>query len=178
MDTNLKPQSSMQPARLQQKGFSMVEMLMAAFILAIGLLGLSMLQVMSVRSNAGSRMQTLAIGVGQNILETIDAEARQQRLFRTLDPSNTTSLTSYFGAPAINGTYSIYGTPVNTGSSDPLEQATVFTTTSNCTQDVTGGSAVSGRVYSFTIVVSFVDGINSSGAAHARTQTFRRKVTL
>jgi prepilin-type N-terminal cleavage/methylation domain-containing protein len=181
VDTHLKLYFTVRPPRFRQAGFSMVEMLMAAFILAIGVLGLSMLQVMSARSTTGSRMQTLAIGVGQNILESIDAEARQQRLFRTIDPASTApALSNYFvtAAQPVTATYSVYGTPVNLASTDPLEKVAIFTATSTCTKDATGASAASGGVYSFVVVVNFVDGVNSSGTAATRTQTFRRKVTL
>jgi len=42
----------------------MVEMLMAAFILAVGILGLTILQTMAIRSNTGSGAMTTAVKVG------------------------------------------------------------------------------------------------------------------
>jgi type IV pilus modification protein PilV len=173
VDAHMKPHVPRRPERLRQAGFSMVEMLMAAFIMSIGLLGLAMLQVMSVSSSTGSRMQSLAIGVGQNILESIDAEARQLRLFRTIPGSGSVPTASgYFGSTAVAGSYNVYGTPVNTGSSDPLEKTAIFSTTSTCALDTTGASAASGKVYTLTVVVNFTDGTAT------RTQTFRRKVTI
>jgi prepilin-type N-terminal cleavage/methylation domain-containing protein len=38
-----------------QAGFSMVEMLMAALILAIGILGVTMMQLMAIRATRGSK---------------------------------------------------------------------------------------------------------------------------
>jgi Tfp pilus assembly protein PilV len=157
----------------------MVEMLMAAFILAIGVLGLAMLQVVSVRIGTGSRMQNLAIGVGQNILEGIDSEARQQRLFRVMDPGSTApGLSKYFANAQADDQFNMYGTPVKSASVDPLESAAVFWTHSNCTKEPSGSSAASGAIYSFVVTVHFYDGTNASGAPVERIQTFRRKVSI
>ena len=49
--------------RSGQAGFSMIEMLMTAFVLAIGLLGLCMLQAMSLRASRGSRSLETAVQV-------------------------------------------------------------------------------------------------------------------
>jgi len=179
VDADLTFFAGIAKARRRQKGFSMVEMLMAAFIMSIGLLGLAMLQTMSIRNASGSRMQTLAIGIGQNILETIDAEARQQRAFRTLAPaSSTPTLSSYFTASPVTERYSIYRTPVNASSSDHLERVAVFSTTTSGSADATGTSATSGSIYTFNVVVIFQDAGGSGGTAIYRTMTFRRKVTL
>lgn len=179
MDADLIFLARIAKARRRQSGFSMVEMLMAAFIMSIGLLGLAMLQTMSIRNASGSRMQTLAIGVGQNILETIDAEARQQRAFRTLAPASTApTLSSYFTASPVTASYSIYGTQVNVSSSDALDRMAVFSTTTSGAADVTGTSATSGSLYTFNVVVVFQDTVGSGGTAITRSMTFRRKVTL
>jgi prepilin-type N-terminal cleavage/methylation domain-containing protein len=181
MDTHLNFLRRKPGLPAPEAGFSMIEMLMAAFILSIGLLGLAALQVMVVKSGTVSKSRTTAIQVGQAILEAIDTEARQQRLFRTFDPGNASipGLSTYFGGTAITGTYNIYGTPVNSSSSDPLEKATLFTTSTLGTQVATGASATSGKTYQFAVTVNFTDTPNSANpTGTTRSMTFRRTVDL
>ena len=47
----------------------MIEMLMTAFILAVGILGLTMLLVMSLKGSRGGRSLTTAVLVGDNVME-------------------------------------------------------------------------------------------------------------
>jgi hypothetical protein len=56
--------------------FTMVEFLLAAFILAVGLLGLGALQVATVAGGGGSRTRMAAAALGNNVLERVLAEAR------------------------------------------------------------------------------------------------------
>jgi len=67
------------PIRLRSQaagGFTMVEFLLAAFILAVGLLGLGALQVATVAGGGGSRTRMAAAALGNNALERVLAEAR------------------------------------------------------------------------------------------------------
>ena len=86
--------------RRSQAGFSMVEMLMAAFILAIGLLGLAMLQTMSLRANTGSRSLTTAILIAEGKLDDIQTNGRATKLFARTGGTPPGTLTTYFGAAA------------------------------------------------------------------------------
>ena len=61
-------------------GFSMVEMLMAAFIFAIGLLGLCMLQSMSIRVAAGGHNLELAVQLNDQVMDQVELEGRQSYL--------------------------------------------------------------------------------------------------
>nr|WP_306589860.1 hypothetical protein [Geothrix sp. 21YS21S-4] len=58
----------------------MLEFLMAAFILAIGLLGLATLQIMALRTTTSSRGMSTAVLVSEGVMERINAEARQSYL--------------------------------------------------------------------------------------------------
>ncbi|MBI4911425.1 MAG: prepilin-type N-terminal cleavage/methylation domain-containing protein [Acidobacteria bacterium] len=73
----------MQRVRTSQSGFSMVEMLMAAFILAVGILGLSMLQLMSMRAARGSRSLTTAVQIADHIMDRLELEGRLSYLTLT-----------------------------------------------------------------------------------------------
>jgi Tfp pilus assembly protein PilV len=61
----------------------MVEMLMAAFILSLGLLGLTMLQVLSLRSAGSSRNLGSAVLVAENLLDRVEMEGRLTYLNQT-----------------------------------------------------------------------------------------------
>ena len=63
-----------------ETGFSIVEFLMAAFILSIGLLGLATLQIMALRTTTSSRGISTAILVSEGVMERINSEARQSYL--------------------------------------------------------------------------------------------------
>jgi prepilin-type N-terminal cleavage/methylation domain-containing protein len=69
------------PARgRHDAGFSMVEMLMSAFILAVGLLGLAMLQTLSVRVATGTHNLELAIQLAEQVMDQVELEGRQTYL--------------------------------------------------------------------------------------------------
>lgn len=65
-----------------QTGFSMVELLLAAFIMAIGLLGLATLQAASLSQGTGGRLRGTASFLAHSIFDRIDAEANVTRLER------------------------------------------------------------------------------------------------
>ena len=156
----------------------MVELLLAAFILSIGLLGLGSLQLMAIKGTTTSRSRVTAINIGQSLLETIEAEARQKILFRTLDPGNVAppALSAYFGG-TITDSFNIYGFPVNASSSDPLERVTIFTTRTTGTL-VPGGTT--GNMYNFNVDVSFADTTDPTNATQMlyRTMSFKRKIIV
>ena len=61
-------------------GFSLVEFLMAAFILAVGLLGLGAMQIATTRGMAAAGARQTALGLAEAALEGAQWEAR--RAFR------------------------------------------------------------------------------------------------
>lgn len=61
----------MRRRKSSQAGFSMVEMLIAVVILAVGLLGLAELQVTAIKTNAHSEGLIAASGVAQMFLEDV-----------------------------------------------------------------------------------------------------------
>jgi prepilin-type N-terminal cleavage/methylation domain-containing protein len=72
------------PAPGRRRGFSLVEFLLVAFILAVGLLGLGAMQVATIRGGAGAETRLTAATLASNALEERLAEARQGFLARRL----------------------------------------------------------------------------------------------
>ena len=64
------------------RGFSLIEMLLVAFILGIGLLGLAALQTMGIRGYAGSREKDAAAYLAGSVLDTLAAEGRMLQACR------------------------------------------------------------------------------------------------
>ncbi|MEN1939851.1 type IV pilus modification protein PilV [Luteimonas sp. MJ174] len=54
-----------------QRGFSMIEVLIALVILAVGLLGLALLQTMNLRYTKSAEQRTKAINLASSILDTM-----------------------------------------------------------------------------------------------------------
>lgn len=56
-----------------QKGLTLIEALIALTILSIGLLGVALMQVISISGNTYSREMAVATELGQDMLETLNA---------------------------------------------------------------------------------------------------------
>lgn len=111
----MSPRRPIQPfprRRGAQAGFTMVEFLIAAFIMAIGLLGLTALQILALRSTTTSRGMSTSVLVGDGVVERINTEARQSYLGMIFS-SAPTGGTRYLGkaplAPGIKPTDPVPG---------------------------------------------------------------------
>ena len=95
----------MRQSKSAQAGFSLVELLVAVVILAVGLLGLAELQVTAMRANSQSESMVAASALAQELLEEIAA----------MDPANPTldaiiNNATWAGSPftlAGGGTYDV-----------------------------------------------------------------------
>lgn len=61
------------PSRRHAGGFSMIEVLIALVVLAIGLLGLALLQTMNLRYTKNAQQRTLAVNLAGELLDTMRA---------------------------------------------------------------------------------------------------------
>lgn len=112
----------------KQYGFSMVEMLMAAFILAIGILGLTALQTMSLKSSTSSKGLTTGVLVAERVLDEIESNARNTLLYRRSFPPVTlpANLVDFLARPVT--TYNFAGRP---SVGDPIDPNPYFTVTTS-----------------------------------------------
>lgn len=166
--------------RRVQAGFSMVEMLMAAFIMAVGLLGLTLLQVMALRSTRGSRNLGLATLVAEQILDRAELEGRLSwlNLSTQTTPNLATDLPGLTYITLATGNskveaFNIKGLPVVTNSSDPLESGTWFTAT---TTRATVPAATTGSLSQFTVAVVFQEDVAKDKTPLVRTVRISRVI--
>ena len=68
-------------AKKSQSGFSLIELLIAVFILGIGLLGLAELQITAMRTNVKSESMLAAGSLVQEVLEQVIARNSDHAMF-------------------------------------------------------------------------------------------------
>jgi type IV pilus modification protein PilV len=85
-----------------QSGFTLVELLVAMVILAIGLLGLAQLQIVAIKANSQSATMSAATAISQKAIEEITAMDSSDAMF---DADGTGTFASVTVAGA--GTYAI-----------------------------------------------------------------------
>lgn len=160
-----------------QSGFSMIEMLMAAFILAVGILGLTMLQVMSLRAARGSRSLTAAVQVADRVMDQVEMEGRLTWLNVTdtqyTVPTPLTGLT-YIGVDSVTQTFTIKGLEPNPSAALPEDQVPFFTVTTVRSAPVAG--AATGQMRDYTVQVNFVDTVDATNTAVTRSVTLTRRI--
>ncbi|HJV38690.1 MAG TPA: prepilin-type N-terminal cleavage/methylation domain-containing protein [Geothrix sp.] len=106
-----------------QGGFTMVELLMAMAIFAIGMLGLAALQVVSISQGAGGRLRGTAAFLAHSVLDRAAAEGQVTAAERQANtnglPNSTTSWTFIGAADGVakaDGTallFDINGRPID-----------------------------------------------------------------
>ena len=163
--------------RAGEAGFSMVEMLMTAFILAIGLLGLCMLQTMSLRAARGGTSLTTAVHVADAVMEQVEQEGRISWLYLA-NGSATAPTNLKYVSLAVGGkvtqTFNLQGN-VSQTSSDPSVSSQLFTVTTTRLQDV-GLAAGTAQVSDYLVQVQFAEATNGAGAPVSRTVMVTRRI--
>ena len=168
--------------RSGQAGFTMVELLMTAFILAVGLLGLSMLQVMALRAARGSRSMETAVQVAQGVLDQVEMEGRLSWLNLTDSSAAATNANLpnllYISLPVGNAftqTYNFWGNQNDTTSADPAVSTPYFTATTTHRADV-GAAGGTGQASDFQVVVTFVDAVGPNNKQVPRSVVLTRRI--
>lgn len=70
------------PATTHQSGFSLVELLIASFILGVGLLGLAALQVTALRGHGASKHRNAASYLANGVIDRLKADGAISALLR------------------------------------------------------------------------------------------------
>ena len=104
-----------------QKGFTLVELLIALTIFAIGLLAVAGMQVTSIHANSRSNTLTVATSMAQRVMEDLlsrdptdpfYASASPPNVTYDLDPDSPVTTVTVQGAGTYSATYSVVpGTP-------------------------------------------------------------------
>ena len=145
-------------APANEKGFTLIEAMVAMVVLAIGILGVVVMQTRAVNSNASAYSRTGATGVGISVMETLqslpsaDASLIQTHAVAGLLPNTVTAAmadpnvrrmnaATLATMPTLNNVYRIVGTVA-----DPL-----------VTPIVGAGGAASARAISYRIGWAVVD---------------------
>jgi hypothetical protein len=154
-------------------------MLLTAFILAVGIMGLTLLQVMSLKGAQGSRSLSTAVQVGEAVMDRVEMEGRLTWLNQTNSqynaPSALTTLQFVNQGPlAAPLTFNIKGQTPDPNSTDPAVKTPYFSV--NVAQaDV--ANAGTGKITDVTVTVTFSDVANpTTNLPITRTVTFTRRV--
>lgn len=173
-----------------QKGFSMVEMLVAAFILAVGILGLAMLQAMSLRASRGSGNLGTAVRIAERVMNQIELEGRLSWLNVTDENLVNPTLADLasFGLkyinPGANGeeeTYNPKGEgplPLDGNSTtDPTDAIGFFKVTiTRLVETDAPPVGLVGNMSEFQVQVKFEDSTDSNNKPVPRTFTLTRRI--
>ena len=109
-------EATMKQRQSAQAGFSMIEMLIAVVILAVGLLGLAELQITATKANAHSESILAASAIAQEVIEDItswesgDARLNAETGFENTDNHLSTNNAVWDSSPVTiegGGTYNV-----------------------------------------------------------------------
>lgn len=100
--------------RNQQVGFTLIEILVAIVISAIGLLGIARLQLVTLQNNSGSQYRSIAIQLSSDLLERMRANAQGVNAANYNQPASTVQAAAYTAPVA---------TCTNGGLCSPAERA-------------------------------------------------------
>lgn len=82
----------------RQAGFSLIEVLIALLVLAVGLLGLAMLQALNVRYTTSAQHRTVATNLATEVLDMMRSTPRQLVVYNRLTEASFAGV-----APKVNG---------------------------------------------------------------------------
>lgn len=161
-----------------QAGFSMVEFLMVALIMAVGLLGVASMQLISIKASSGSSNLTTAAQIADRIMDQVEEEARLTWLSKTASSVVTTTAPPnlfYLANTTLPFTldaqlFDLSGTPLPTTATTGPFSAVVKAAA------VTSSGATIGGMMDVTVTVTFqVEGQGSNTVP--RSLVLTRRIT-
>ena len=172
--------------RPPQGGFSLLELLVAATILAIGILGLTMLQAMSLRATRGSANMVTAARIAEMIMDQAELEGRlswlnitdANRVAPSLADLNSFNL-KYIkinNGQTLFEDFNIKGGPVDVTDPDPTGSVAFFNVSTRRVAVVTaGGPGSVGQMSDLNVRVEFTDSVGD-GQTLKRTYNISRRI--
>lgn len=160
-----------QRTRSKETGFSLVELLVTAFIMGVGLLGLAMLQTLSLRQNTGSRSLSTAILIAEGILDDAQARGRAARLFSqqgTAIPAGL--LTPFNGAADIECNFAGRRLP-------DAQDGTAFFNVNVVPTVVAAPVAQVGGLVDLAVTVTWAEGADADGTPRQRQVVLNRRIS-
>ena len=147
-----------------QAGFSMIEMLMVAVILSIGLLGVAAQQLIAIRSTAGGTNLNTAAQVANRILDQVEEEARLTWLNQTssttvetgIEPPNLYYLANVIPFTLPAQPFDGLGNPLPAGTANPPFSAVV-----SAVAVATAGSTL-GTMADVSVTVTFTSAVTAA----------------
>lgn len=169
-----------------QAGFSLVELLMVAFILGVGMLGLAALQTAAIRAGGGSRNRDAAAYLANNVLESLATDGRTCSSLRTNGatppayptmifgtvplPQALDTATAYTDRASGNSEFALDGSPVAVGTG-------IFTANYVIRTNKGGNSAAITKQFGNEVVVN-ANWKEAVRIADGTTQTVDRWVSM
>lgn len=138
----------MPAAKNSQSGFSMIELLVAVTILAVGLLGLAQLQVTAIKANSQSASSTAATALAQRVIEEVTAMDAADPMFDAAGGGTWPGLSvpTLAGAGDYNITFTVAPVLANPGvASSAVSNLFVVTITVASTTDLLHVGSNTGR---------------------------------
>lgn len=145
--------------RSSQGGFTMVELLVVAAILAFGLLGLTALQTLTMRVGAGSRQRVAAAYVGHSVLDRIYMEGAQSYFYESSGqpvPAGFTRVFTGAGTSGNIGSFDANGTLLSTSMSYP--GAVITATWDRLDPKTAAPVAGAPQINEYVVNVSYIEG--------------------
>lgn len=149
----------------------MIEMLMAAFILAIGILGLTMLQVYSLRSQTSGKSIDIAVQVAQRILDEAEMLGRNSVVTSRAGVTPPTLVPNYFGTAALTQYFDTTG-----GKTAAASYFTaVITPTTAAGTGIVAPIAGLGGIAMLSVTVTWTEAVAGT-QARTRNLTLNRRI--
>ena len=178
---------TMREFRHSQRGFSLIEMLAAAFIMAIGLLGILTLQMMAIRATRGTTNMSTAARIAGQIIDQAELEGRLSWLNITDGNKAAPSLGDLAGfqlkyivldsGKGLEQAYNIKGDLVDSNSADPTVNTAFFTVVTRRESVSTAVAANPvGAMSDFRVRVTFADVVGANKQVVTRTFNLSRRI--